>query len=389
MVFNLDSRYPMPTFSSHKPSESHIIIAALFLSVVTIAFFNNYPQFISEPSELLENPSFEFGLEHWAYSKKGVELYFSDLPNKVNPDDLERRVHGATAVSLTSNDSNSFVSIYQFITPVTPGRLVKLNSTLMTNNVVNGSATWETARVVLLAFDQSDKPRYDRPHVLINLPESSDWAQYERIFEISADTTKLQVAAQLTHCQGQLLVKSFSLNPVELNPQFVQYRLWLLSVWLGFGVWITVKAVRSHISIRSDWFLIFTILGILSGVLMPESLKETLGQSVWPTKSILPIEHAEHLRTFKLSFTIPVIDIYKLGHIVTFTFLPISVWVGNRFRKPKPQQIMQMLVFAICSETLQLFTVGRGPQLGDVFIDSFGILLGLAVTIFCRRPNLI
>ncbi|MDT4330080.1 VanZ family protein [Methylomonas sp. MS20] len=271
---------------------------------------------------------------------------------------------------------------------------MQLSATLKVENVVKGPLDWEIARIVLVAYDHSGKPRYDRPHVLASLFGTSDWTQHQRVFQVSPDTTSLQVSAQLVHSRGRFLVTGLNLHAVQLNPEFARYRSVLFAAWLALGFWIGWPFVMNRLNTPSNRLVLLATFGILAGVLMPESLKEILGETLWPAAALAPHgDHAEFVQTFNLDFSIPIIDIYKLGHFTMFALLAWAIGASNRFRPISASRFFLMSLFATSSEILQLFIPSRGPQLGDIFIDCIGIVFGLAISALCgllfyRRGNI-
>lgn len=85
--------------------------------------------------------------------------------------------------------------------------------------------------------------------------------------------------------------------------------------------------------------------------------------------------------------------IRKIAHFFVFLLLGIaavSVVKGKGTLKLR-STVMALgicIVFAILDETHQLFVEGRGAQIGDVFIDSFGAAVGIGLYWLVRQGRI-
>ena len=78
----------------------------------------------------------------------------------------------------------------------------------------------------------------------------------------------------------------------------------------------------------------------------------------------------------------------KLAHITEYTILGCEIMAyrivksGSEFKRGQMMQLLfwGMLV-GLLDETIQVFS-GRGPMVTDVWIDTFGVLLGLSISRF-------
>lgn len=76
--------------------------------------------------------------------------------------------------------------------------------------------------------------------------------------------------------------------------------------------------------------------------------------------------------------------IRKLAHFSIYTIVGINLMgLVNTYEFKKKNKISLALligvIYAILDEFHQMFSDGRSPQIGDVFIDTLGILLGIAI----------
>ncbi|MCQ8183174.1 VanZ family protein [Methylomonas sp. SURF-1] len=357
-------------------------ITIVFICIITICFFNYFPQFIYSDAELLTNPSFSDGLSSWVPSKTGVkiqaipEIGTSNSSNLGTPSEL--------SAVLFAQSFEHAITLGQFIPPVSAGSLLHLSAYTKTIDVTDGKRPWETARIVLLAYDRFGKPMYNHPHLLVAQNGTSDWTRHEQVFRVAENTGKLQLLIQLIHAEGQFFVKTLSLRPVVANSEFASYRAWFIAVWTFLALWIGAPFLRRASTNRSDALILLIALGILAGVSMPQSLKQTIGDIISPSADFgSNIEHANALSIFQFTFSIPELDIYKYGHFAMFTLLAAAANRRSSVKLPTLQKLFLITLFAFASEVLQLFVPGRGPQVGDILIDTAGIITGLAWSTFC------
>ncbi|PKD39382.1 hypothetical protein CWO84_16865 [Methylomonas sp. Kb3] len=359
----------------------------VFVCIATICFFNYFPQFIYSDKEILINSSFNDGFSKWIPSKTGVEIHpaakidTTNLSNFVSPPE--------TSVILSAPNFERAISLGQFIPPVTAGSLLHLSAYTKTIGITDGLRPWETARVILVGYDQFNKAMYNHPHLLVAQKGSSDWAYHERVFRIAENTAKLQLIIQLIHAKGQFFVKTLSLRPATPNPEFGRYRSWFIAIWTFLGLWVGLPLVHKAATRRPHALILLIALGILAGVLMPNSLKEYIGESILPSADAgAYIIHSDELSVFRLTFSIPELDKYKYGHFIMFGLLAATASNRGWFNLSTFKALVLTTLFAFATEVLQLFIPGRGPQLGDVLIDTAGIFTGWALSGFYRSSSI-
>lgn len=339
-------------------------LTLILMSCCSIVFFNFYERYQLVGPELIENADWSNGLAHWQHTGN-----VSVLP-------LQKEVIAKleTAVPVES----AYMS--QIIRPSIQTRLVKLDCEIKTENIVNGDMSWKTARVVLVSFNAAGEAMYSLPHVLVRQEGSRDWMRYEKVFAIPGEVSKIMVAAQLIKSTGSLWIKSISLHPVTLKIAFRDYRLALLLIWVAVLLWVSVPFIRSGFSNLKQGFVLFLAVGVLVGVLMPERMKESMGAAIIASDTVASTTYIptqfNNTQSFNLNPHLPELDIHKVGHFVLFTLLSIAVFGGRPYKRSIACLLAYLVLFALISEVLQLFMEGRTAQLGDVFIDSGGILNG-------------
>lgn len=343
-----------------------ILVKAVFnflFSIATICLFNVYPRYQLIGNELLHNPTMESGVEGW-----------SNSPTKTG-----RTIALDGGVRLVATVPG-WLEIKQSVErPFSNTFLLRLACDVKTIDVVGGGQPWETARIVLLSYDQNGRPLYERPHNLVARKGSSEWKPVSRTFPIGDDVASLEVAAQLIQSTGELWLRSCSLRRVLLKDAFANYRMFFLCGWLAVGAWVGLPFVFASLQTRERGLVLLLVIGIFIGVLAPESLKETAGGVLTGQQCCTVKNEIDGLKMFDLTLTLPNKDIYKTGHFVMFGLLALALIRGRAYSLSTCEVISYLLLLALVTEVLQLFIPGRGPQLGDILVDGSGVLAGLSL----------
>jgi len=333
------------------------VTALLLLAIGTILFFNLYEKYVVIGPELIRNAHFDNNLAEWEHSRYGISPLIPSVDG----------------IRLHSEAPSMVIQISQFIPGAERYPLLRISCDTKTHNVSEGQKQWMTARVVLV----SHKPKYYLTHTLVNLHGTHNWERHEAVFAIDANTSRISVSTQLTQATGTLWVKNLSLRPITVSASFYKFRNAIILLWATTILWLTIPLARSAFGNKHRTTIIALALAITFGVLMPESLKEHIGSALFPSMAESPVKSPDSA-TFKFTPLLPAADIYiyKAGHFLLFAMLAVAAF----YRKPYPPSRAQMLgylvLFAFVTEVLQLLVAGRSAQLGDVLIDSAGIVTG-------------
>lgn len=341
-----------------RSSASFKVLALLALSLCTILFFNLYDRYVVIGPELLKDNRFHENLRDWAHSSHGVSI--------ITP--------GAGIASLHSGNPNNIVALSQQIPGIERYLLLKLACDIKTLNIPPHQGSWNTARVVLISHDHKGSPMYHLPHALANLSGTHDWKNYESVFLVDANASQVNISVQLAQTTGTMWVKNLSLLPLAEVTSFPKFRNAATLLWATVVLWVAMPILRSAFGNAHRTIIIAVAFTILLGVLMPESLKEGMGTSLFP--SLSETSGASITTTFKFTPIIPVLDIYKAGHFIMFALLAVISIHGRPYAISRSKTLGYLFLFALVTEVLQLFVSARSAQMGDVFIDSMGITLG-------------
>lgn len=332
----------------------------ILLGVLSLGLFNVYPRYFPIGPELLRNSQLRT-LTAWRGSKQGVQL----------PD-----TGGAL---LFADDGNGMIALGQRVGMEASGLLL-FSCEIKSENVVNGKQDWETARVVLISHDRAGQALYNRPHVLANLQGSHDWRRVEKAFVIDEQVREVEAAAQLVRSSGAFSVRDFSLRPVMLKTEFLQYRWLLLAGWLFAGVWLGLPLLLASLRSRQHAIVLLLVAGIVLGVCLPHDVKTLLGDALWPVKPKMEDgvgRLALDAQFFNTLIGLPKLDVFKIGHFLLFALLAMTFASSKPYRLSLATMLGYLVLLATTSELLQLFIPGRSSQLTDILLDLTGALCGL------------
>lgn len=348
-------------------SNSLKVSALLLLSLGTILFFNFYDRYVVTGPELLLNNHFQNNLAKWEHSTHGVSI----------------QAPGNGVARIDSDNNRDIVDLRQVVHVARHYSLLKLSCEVKTLNLPQGQGSWNTARILLVLHDQNAAPMYHLPHALTILHGTHDWERHVGVFPVTPNAVKAQIFFQLAQTTGTIWVKNPSLQPVAEALSFQKYRNGATLLWIVVGLWIAVPLIKSAFLNIHHAAIVALALIIILGVLMPESLKEEIGSSMFPSL-VEPSAITHSTGIFKFTPLLPALDIYKVGHFVMFAILAVVTFSRRLFQISPIQISIYLLLFALVTEILQLLVDGRSAQLGDVLIDGAGIAAGVMLLRIAR-----
>lgn len=343
------------------------VSALLLLSLGTILFFNLYDRYVVIGPELLTDALFSDNLTKWEPSGQDISVPTT----------------GAGIARLHSDNSEIIVNLSQVIPDVPRYTLLRLSCDIKTSNISQSQGGWNVARVILVPHDAKGEPMYHLPHTLVHLRGTHEWGNHAGVFAVDATTTKVRLSVQLAHTTGTMWVKNLSLRPLAEVVSFSQYRIIAIILWATAAVWIAMPLAWSAFSNMHCAVVIACALAIVLSVLMPEAFKEHIGNILFPSLAKQSFA-SPGSDTFRFLPLLPTLDIYKIGHFVLFMTLTTITFYRRPYPGSQSKIFGYLLVFALVTEVLQLFTNGRSAQFGDVLIDSAGIATGFMLLLAVR-----
>ncbi len=336
----------------------HAQFLFLSLSILTILFFNLYERYTPVSPELLDNTELSPPSTKWNYP--GTESISSN---------------GGT-IRLHSDNYSTDTYITQTIPVVKPYKFLRLSADTKTQAVSKGRQHWMSARVILLTYKPDGTPIYSIPHNLINLYGSHEWSLSSNVFKIPETTSKISISAQLTNVTGTFWVKDLSLRAVDEKASFRILRIILMGIWVA--IIISTLPFLMQQANESKCYRVALSLGLIIsiGALVPADIKNSFEQFFFNSVSITPPSVINRF-TFQLIPENFSFNTYKIGHFILFSLISFIFLHCKSKQLPGRHVLYDLFFFAITTEVLQLFIVGRNPSLRDLLIDFSGIILGM------------
>jgi len=320
------------------------------LCLGTILFFTLYEPYQVVGDDLISNNNFNKGFKDWEIMG---EASLSDFKNQVT-------------VNLVSEDGPSYSAVSQIISNIDDYNKLKFSGVLKTQNIIRGEEYWRAARLVLVGLDSLGRPQYQIPHVLISLDGTNEWGRYSRIFKVNKNVSKFIVGFQLPNVQGVASLKEISLRPVNEKLPYKYYWGIALLLWIALGIRIFSSYMNAY-SLFSRQYILYTLMVLLIAfsVLVPMYIKESAGEWLYSSLSWIKVIFGMDDGSG--------IGMYRVGH---FTLFFLISWLMFRCVKSWGGGIcmfMQLVLFALASETSQFFTGDRAPMVFDFIADVSGI----------------
>lgn len=358
---------PLHCRSQQKPGGAVVRVALLLLlCLATILFFQFFPRYTVLGPELLADPTFQDKLQAWSPGGPGVSV----------------PAPGLGMALLRNDDPGRSISFSQEIKVALAYPLLRLACDVKTVEVIQDpqkhNETWHAARILLIPYDTAGKPRYALPHTLAQLLGTNDWQHHEGIFMVHPGTTHLTVMAQLLQVRGTLWVKDLSLRPVVEKAAFGRCRKAAILLWLAAALWTITPLLRSVRGQGQRLAILALGLLIMVAVLMPEALKEHLGNALWPALAKTIVPNPDPV-TFRFLPLLPALGMSKAGHFVLFALLAAVALFRRPYPVARPAMAGFLLLFALATEVAQLMVAGRSAQLADILIDGLGMLTGFVL----------
>lgn len=342
------------------------------LCLGTIIFSAACSRYVAFGDNLLRNPLFQEGLKDWHVQQKdSVSL------------------HQKILTLSNAAGSNRSVSVSKTIIVPSGQRLLILSCEARALSVISGKKDWETARVILTPLTTTGKPRYDVPHTLTTLDETTPWARFEQVFHVPEDSTAVSVGIQILNASGTLEVRSIALRSASEDPTYLKWQHALTLVWLSAGLWIIWPLLRSaRHETRRMWILLAGGM-TLAGVLIPATVKYAITPSWLLPETEVPGSFRADLLPATVPFSLELLptelDIYKIAHFLLFAFIGYLLIARQTFEKHTGIQVGIAGLFALATESMQSLASGRGGKLSDVLIDLCGIFVGLLFAVTVRH----
>jgi len=297
-------------------------------------------------------------LDQWEQSKQGVIW----KPNS--------GFSGSACIKLTVYDDKEAYVQWTLPNPK-DYQFLQLRAKMRTEGVVQGTDTWNKARLLVYFSDKDGKPYWDYHHVAAALTGTSPWKEFQEVFPVPEFAATATVVVQNSGRSGIVWCDDIALRPAYKNSSY----FFLRGIVLVAGILLAISAIRLFGLLNNrGWISLGIIALILLGVLCSENLLEMIAGA----------------------FGFKVFLLKKFGHLILFFMLGLCSisWANARMNAPGRSTLSLrqlvliftgLLSFAVMTELLQFATLDRGPGKFDFIINMTGIIGGIAIAHFVNK----
>ncbi len=358
----------------------------LFALLVSLSFLVHHlvPPYLPVGEQLLANTTFSQDGQAWEKRYKPSTGGITIQPNQV---------------TLSTYSQPTSLQLFQTIDAKLLNKYVLFQASAKGLNIIPGKHSWNKGRILLVQY-VNQKPVYSEPHHLTALEGSTGWEKYTRLFTLDLKTEYISINLQLSHATGKLQCKYLTLYNAVPNPLYAKLRILIMGVW-GLFCLALFSHYLQHTRFLTRLALLFTILTLLFGVTMSATLKNDLKNQInheiehtaqnaqqqlqhmqnWMYRKAETASQASRNASSAADKQAPPTNnessfhITKLAHLLLFMVL--GMLLQRTGSKPTRQIVLDLLLLACITETLQLFIPGRSALWVDVGIDLSGGLTGI------------
>ncbi len=193
----------------------------------------------------------------------------------------------------------------------------------------------------------------------------------DRTVVVPRDVHSIGLVFMLRDSDAVFEIRSMSALFVEESKLFklISYSLWTCyGLFICLCIWLVLGNRRLVVTIG----LIVIIATLILGIIVPDAMRLEFIKSIY--KYIYIISSWPTWDSFDS------VLIFKVGHVLAFTIISLYLLV---FRQKTKNSIVCLLcalfIFAISTETIQLYLYDREARIKDVFLDLLGVGIGYLV----------
>lgn len=340
------------------------LLLVLGLSVTTIYTLKNMHRFFTVEKQILIDPQFRDGDRFWGH------FGASGLTN------LQGRLRLYSDATTNSKVVQN-VPIRSVGKPV----FVYLSLNASSNKIVAKDSSGAGGGV-LLVYRNEQGAVISGDRVLL-LEGSSQTANYSHIESLKETVSSVDVVFRLSHARGSMTISNPFLSTLIERPFYKAIEALLLFFWVVVVVAVFVIALPLLKVMHLGMFLFLAGLALV-GVLLPEQLMGVVTQklvSLVPN-GVADAFHDQLARIYTTSkLSNPNASLSKVGHF--FVFAGIGLFAGISYRTFGLVYVSACVgVFALMTEALQMFVIGRTTSIDDLYLDCFAGILGVLVGAF-------
>jgi len=326
------------------------------------------------------------------------------------------------SVRLTHTSGHGDTAVYREFAPDGTLTHLRVSVEARTRQVTKGPKPWNTARLVAAPFDADGAFISGRPHVLFSEIGTRGWRRYDGIFPVGPDVATLKIELQLLQAAGAVEIRNLRvLEASEVLTLARVHRLlgvcwagaivialfWLLRHLPKHGLWVcgaltvavivlTAPRPQDHVvrPVLLDRFIDAALLAPhVPGFLAPPARPGPPVDVAVPETATSPpgAEQRSILVGAATGAWLKVVDVVRrFDHLdeymhATLLFAVAVFCVGMAGQGALGLVGAALLVLALISEFLQVFSLGRSFSLSDAGYNLLGVAAGVIVFLATRR----
>lgn len=274
-------------------------------------------------------------------------------------------------------------------------RYYRLDARTAVEEVVAQPGRNASARFVLIALDEQDRPLYHLPHRAGEWFEREEEFLHSTVVHVNKGIERADFGVNLFGSSGAIELSTPRLVPVKQRVWFTLASLGLLACWCYLtwrGLRWTFRRTQPRLLQAA---LAVVLFGIGVGTMLPSHMTSQIAREL--RDAVMTQEHERQLDqpaldvvaeapatpTTKPAPYVPAKRFYatqkfvrKAGHFVFYALLGALVFATRGSRSARTT-IRYCFAVACMTELMQFFSIGRTPAFLDVGIDMAGVFTAL------------
>jgi len=375
------------------------VVVILLLCSASLAAFTSSARYETDRSEILPNQSWDSRVSHWQRTRHGVDLIRTD---------------SIPTVVLTVGGGQRFAVLSQRIADPRRFKHIRIRVEAKLEDVLLGAEGWQQAGVMLRSFDRAGQRLWYWPYEVFASTGTSDWRRYDAVIPVGAEVAAMRLFLYHAGISGKLSLRALEIDAVSEAGWFKTTRLALIVLWCLAGAWVLVPLIFWRVrDLKGRVCLLLGIAILVAGltpqpyfrdsanavVALLELPMERSGSSVQTSRSNEGSGVHKEARESQERWTFPSPTIEPVDtegskapgviqnldlHLAAFAMLGFLAFFAFP-NVPWPHLMLYLLLGALASEVLQVFSITRTAQVQDGVMNFLGIILGGVTYFLCRR----
>ncbi|VAW52103.1 hypothetical protein MNBD_GAMMA05-635 [hydrothermal vent metagenome] len=295
-------------------------------------------------------------------------INFSTVETNLSIDDIKI---DQGYLSISSRNPINY-SHYSYITIVDESKdFINLTTHIKSKDIKHGEKFWETARISLHFFDLNKNVIPNLNNTAKYVYKDTSWSLINHTYRIPDFAIHAKTSLEFLNATGTLTVKNIEIFYAEESIIYKSARYTLLILWF-FLLLIIAKKLSTAIKkiyLKIIFLLIFSFIVI--GVTLPQDFKLILINTLSNSYVNFYHDNIEYILFNYLSSPM------KAAHFIAFTLISYIAFITFTKLHKISTIIINLIVFSLITEIIQLLVLERTPQLNDIIIDCAGVFTGL------------